>query len=233
MVTLAYDGNEGIKVAQENIPDLIISDVMMPQINGFQLTECLKQDIKTSHIPIVLLTARSNLNDRLQGLKTGGEVYLTKPFHQQELLIQVENLLDNRRRLQQYYLNQTGLQTTPIPITYEKQKEDKFLQKVRTLIEEKISDSSYSVEGLAKELQLSTSQLYRKMMALTGQSTSKFFRNVQLKKAIALLENSDFKISEIAYQSGFNEPAYFSRVFTAEYGISPSQYRENKIQPSE
>ncbi|NET32489.1 MAG: response regulator [Cyanothece sp. SIO1E1] len=233
MVTLAYDGNEGIKVAQENIPDLIISDVMMPQIDGFQLTECLKQDIKTSHIPIVLLTARSNLNDRLQGLKTGGEVYLTKPFHQQELLIQVENLLDNRRRLQQYYLNQTGLQTTPIPTTYQKQKEDKFLQKVRTLIEEKISDSSYSVEGLAKELHLSTSQLYRKMMALTGQSTSKFFRNVQLKKAIALLENSDFNISEIAYQSGFNEPAYFSRVFIAEYGISPSQYRENKIQPSE
>ncbi len=232
-ITLAYDGKEGIKIALNEIPDLIISDIMMPQIDGFQLTERLKQDIRTSHIPIILLTARSNFNDRLLGLKTGGEVYLTKPFHQQELLIQVENLLDNRRRLQQYYLSQSGLQdATFIPANHE-QKEDKFLQKVRTLIEAKISDSSYSVEGLAKELHLSTSQLYRKMMALTGQSTSKFFRSVQLKKAIELLQNSDFNISEIAYQSGFNEPAYFSRVFAAEYGISPSQYREQKIQASE
>lgn len=232
-ITLAYDGNEGLKLAQETIPDLIVSDVMMPQIDGFQLTESLKKDIRTSHIPIILLTARSNFHDRLQGLKKGGEVYLTKPFHQQELLIQVENLLDNRRRLQQYYLSQSGLLQAPLSLGDRDQKEDKFLRKARTLIEERIADSSYSVDALAKDLHLSTSQLYRKMIALTGQSTSKFFRSVQLKNATALLQNSDLNISEIAYQSGFNEPAYFSRVFTAKYGISPSQYREKRSQHSE
>lgn len=230
-INLAYDGSEGMTLAQENVPDLIISDVMMPKIDGFQLTEGLKQDVRTSHIPIILLTARSNFNDRMQGLKTGGEVYLTKPFHQQELLIQVENLLDNRLRLQQYYLSKIGLQGDSFTATH-LQQENKFLQKVRMLIEKRIEDSSYSVDALARELQLSTSQLYRKMMALTGQSTSKFFRNVQLKKATDLLQDPDLNISEIAYRSGFNEPAYFSRVFAAEYGISPSQYRNEKPQHS-
>ncbi|NRB49602.1 MAG: response regulator [Saprospiraceae bacterium] len=228
-VTLAYDGKEGLKIAEMNIPDLIISDVMMPKIDGFQLTENLKKDIRTSHIPIILLTARSDMSDRLQGLKTGSEVFLTKPFHQQELIIQVENLLDNRRRLQQYYLRKSGLQNFSSTSLDQNPTEDKFLQKVRRLIEEKIGAQAYSIEELAKELHLSTSQLYRKMMALTGQSTSKFFRSVQLKKATALLQNSDLNISEIAYQSGFNEPAYFSRVFTAEFGLSPSQYREQNI----
>ncbi|CAM9587163.1 unnamed protein product, partial [Discosporangium mesarthrocarpum] len=231
-VTLAYDGKEGLSIAETNIPDLIISDVMMPKIDGFQLTESLKKDIRTSHIPIILLTARSNMSDRLQGLKRGSEVFLTKPFHQQELIIQVENLLDNRRRLQQHYLNKNGLQNTSFTLVKQNTAEDKFLQKVRKLIEEKIGVQTYSVDELAKELHLSTSQLYRKMMALTGQSTSKFFRSVQLKKAITLLQQSDFNISEIAYQSGFNEPAYFSRVFTAEYGLSPSQYRERNITAS-
>lgn len=225
-ITLAYDGQEGIKQAQEKIPDLIISDVMMPKLDGFELTETLKNDIRSSHIPIILLTAKSQLEDRLVGLKKGSEVFLTKPFNQQELLIQVENLLDTRRRLQHYYLSQSGLSkhlpSAPPPNTVE----DQFLMKVRSLIEEKIDGDTYSIEALAQDLNLSPSQLYRKMTALTGQSTSKFFRSIQLNKAVQLLQQSHLNISEVAYQSGFSEPAYFSRVFTLENGISPSQFRE-------
>lgn len=225
-ITLAYDGKEGIRQAQENIPDLIISDVMMPKVDGFELTETLKQDIRTSHIPIILLTAKANFTDRLEGLKKGSEVYLTKPFDQEELLIQVENLLDTRRRLQQYYLRQSGVQKSQASVLEPDQVEDQFLQKVKKSIEENIDNNTYSVEALARNLHLSPSQLYRKMMALTGQSTIKFFRSVQLSKAVDLLRDTDLNISEIAYLCGFNEPAYFSRVFTAEYGCSPSQFRE-------
>lgn len=221
---IAKNGKEGIELAQEYIPDLVISDVLMPKVDGFSLTEKLKQDQRTSHIPIILLTAKADFDSRMEGLGKGADAYMAKPFSRQELLIRVENLLESRRRLQAYYLEQSGL-ATPAKEEKTAPQEHIFLKKVRQLIEKNLDREGHSVEALADDLHMSTAQLYRKIKALTGRSTSKFIRHIQITRAKHLLENTQHTISEIAYRSGFNDPAYFTRVFTAETGEPPSAYR--------
>lgn len=225
-VIMAHDGRKGIELAQAHIPDLIITDVMMPKMDGFELTTTLKEDQRTSHVPIILLTAKADLESKIAGLRKGGDAYLTKPFNRQELIVQIENLLETRRRLQSHYLTASGLLDGTVVSEKVSRIEHTFIKKVRQLIESQITAGSYSIDALAKDLHLSPSQLYRKMMALTGQSTSKFLRQVQIKKAVNLLRNTDLNINEIAYQTGFNEPAYFTRVFSTEIGVSPSAYRQ-------
>lgn len=223
---IANDGKKGIEMALTHIPDLIITDVMMPKLDGYELTIALKEDQRTSHIPIILLTAKADLDSKISGLRKGGDAYLTKPFNRQELVVQIENLLETRRRLQSHYLTENGLLEETIAREKVSKIEHAFIKRVRQLIENQIAEGSYSIDALAKDLHLSPSQLYRKMMALTGQSTSKFFRQVQIKKAINLLRNTDLNITEIAYQTGFNEAAYFTRVFSAEMGQAPFAYRD-------
>lgn len=225
---IANDGKKGIEMALTHIPDLIITDVMMPKMDGYKLTTVLKEDQRTSHIPIILLTAKADLDSKISGLRKGGDAYLTKPFNRQELLVQIENLLETRRRLQSHYLKKSGLLDGNMSAEKVSKIEHAFIKKVRQLIESQITEGSYSIDALAKDLHLSPSQLYRKMMALTGQSTSKFFRQVQINKAIHLLQHTDLNITEIAYQTGFNEAAYFTRVFSAELGQAPFAYRDQR-----
>lgn len=232
-LSFAYNGEAGIKLALETIPDIIISDVMMPGKDGFELCETLKNQELTSHIPIILLTARADMESRLAGLACGADVYLKKPFHEKELYVILQNLLSLRKKLQSRYETASraldksengdllGKDQLPEPVV-----EDVLLRKIRELVEEELSDCSFGLPQLCRKLGMSRSQIYRKVKALTGQSPSRFIRSVRLSHAQRLLSNVDLNISEIAYEVGFSSPVYFSDVFFEEFGCRPSEARK-------
>ena len=219
---LARDGQEGIEMAIEQVPDIIISDVMMPRKDGFELCQTLKDDDRTSHIPIILLTAKSDVESRISGLERGADAYLPKPFEKRELMIRLENLIRIRQRLQARY------QGGALPVPSEDvavQKEDAFVQKVRALILEHLDDPELNVAKLSEMAALSRAQLHNKMKALTGLSSSRFLRQVRLLEAQKLLTEGDLQMAEIAYRCGFSSPAYFSRMFADEFGKTPTSFR--------
>ena len=225
-ITFAFDAEAGIQLATEYIPDLIISDVMMPGRSGFELCAQLKTDERTSHIPIILLTAKADLTSRLTGFEQGANAYVTKPFNQAELLLQVNNLLQLR---QQWQLRYQSLETlSPSASDPATAQEDGFILKVKEIVEEHLSDEAFDVPTLCREVGVSRTQLHHKLKALTGRSTSHFVRLLRLNHAKALLRASDQTISEVAYTVGFSSRAYFSRAFSAEFGISPKVFREDR-----
>jgi DNA-binding response OmpR family regulator len=216
----AKNGNLGIEIAFQEIPDIIISDVMMPEKNGFEVCETLKNDQRTSHIPIVLLTAKATDEDRLDGLRHGADAYLTKPFNKEELFIRLEKLITLRKSLIQKY-SDSSYKSVQIENTNDL--EVNFLNKVVSCIEKNIENSNFKVIYLARELGLSESQLYRKVKALTNISTAVFIRSVRLQKAKQLLQNKEFNVAEVSYKVGFTDPSYFSRVFKDEFDCTPSE----------
>jgi DNA-binding response OmpR family regulator len=218
----AKNGNLGIEIAFQEIPDIIISDVMMPEKNGFEVCETLKNDQRTSHIPIVLLTAKAKATDedRLDGLRHGADAYLTKPFNKEELFIRLEKLITLRKSLIQKY-SDSSYKSVQIENTNDL--EVNFLNKVVSCIEKNIENSNFKVIYLARELGLSESQLYRKVKALTNISTAVFIRSVRLQKAKQLLQNKEFNVAEVSYKVGFTDPSYFSRVFKDEFDCTPSE----------
>ncbi len=220
------NGVAGIEKAIAELPDLIISDVMMPEKNGYEVCAALKSDERTSHIPIILLTARSQQLDKLTGLREGADAYLTKPFDKEELFIRIRKLLELRKALQEKY----GQPSSFEPKVAKEEKptiEDLFLEKVREAIEEEIDNVDLSIPQLGQKLHLSNIQFYRKIKALTGRTPTLFIRSYRLQKARYLLQTSSLNVSEIAYDVGFSDPAYFSRAFKQEFGVNPSSYLEN------
>lgn len=219
-VETALNGQIGIEKALAQIPDLIISDVMMPKKNGYEVCDTLKQDERTSHIPIVLLTAKAMQEDKIEGFRTGADAYLIKPFDKEELLIRIGQLISIRAQLQERYAR-----LQPVEGSDHFQKEDAFVMKLRKLVEERIDDASLGVVHLCKAANLSHMQVYRKLKALTDRTPSQFIRSIRLQKAMELLKSTDLTISEIAYDVGFTDPNYFSRTFLEEYGARPSSIR--------
>jgi signal transduction histidine kinase/CheY-like chemotaxis protein/AraC-like DNA-binding protein len=215
----AANGQEGIDLALEQVPDLIISDVMMPEKDGFELCEILKNDERTSHIPIILLTAKADMESKISGLRKGADAYLTKPFEQEELMVRLDKLFELRKKLQARY-SSLGPETAP------ENKEDEFVQKVRQSVLENISDETYGIAQLCRAVALSRAQLHNKLKALTGQSTSHFVRSIRLHKAKELLESSDLNISEVGYEVGFKNPAHFSSAYFDQFGLPPSKTRK-------
>lgn len=227
-IEFAKNGAVGIEKAKALIPDLIISDVMMPQKNGFELCDMLKTDEKTSHIPIILLTARATKTDRISGLKKGADAYLTKPFSNTELQLWVNNLLQSRKALHERYAK-PNLPNKPEKVaSFDLAIEDTFVKKVIALIEKNSNNPDYSVALIAEEVHLSSSQLHRKVAAVTGKSPIQLLRLYRLNKAKELLADSSLSISEVAYQAGFNDPSYFTRTFTKAFQVKPTVYR-NKL----
>ncbi len=216
---IAANGREGIEMAIEYIPDLIISDVMMPEKDGYELTDTLKNDERTDHIPIVLLTARADMDSRISGLEKGADAYLAKPFDKRELLVRLEKLLELRQKLQARYArfapDENG--TTGI--------EDPFLQKFYALVEKEIANPDLDMNRLCRALGMSRSQVFRKLKALTGKSASLFIRSIRLQKGKQLLAKGELNISEVAYEVGFTSLSYFSRAFQEEFGVAPSGVR--------
>jgi signal transduction histidine kinase/DNA-binding response OmpR family regulator/ligand-binding sensor domain-containing protein len=215
----AYNGADGINLAYEEIPDLIISDVMMPEKDGFEVCAALKEDERTSHIPIVLLTARAGVEDRIAGLRRGADAYLAKPFHEEELLITLNNLLTLRQKLQAKY---AAFSDMP-PQNTKEETEGAFLQKIHALVLEHLSDSNFSVEDLCRMIAMSQPQLHRKLTALTGKNATLFVRSIRLARGKELLQKENMTVSEVAYAVGFTDPKYFSRVFSNEFGLPPSK----------
>jgi signal transduction histidine kinase/CheY-like chemotaxis protein/streptogramin lyase len=221
------NGQTGIDLAFSTIPDLILSDVMMPLKDGFQLCDELKNDLRTSHIPIVLLTAKAAASDRISGLRRGADAYLTKPFQREELLVVLENRLQSRRVLQAHY-SQLALKTgAPDPAVADETDslESLFLLKLRSALEGQLDNPDFSIEAICQRMRMSRSTLHLKLVALTGMSTTRYIRALRLGKAKELLAASDLNISEVAYAVGFEDPKYFSRVFSDEFGISPATFR--------
>ncbi|MEM9888252.1 MAG: response regulator, partial [Bacteroidota bacterium] len=221
----AYNGQAGVALAFEHTPDLIISDVMMPEKTGFELTDILKKDERTSHIPIVLLTAKADIESRLTGLRSGADVYLPKPFHQEELLLSLENLLAVRQKLQAKYQT-IALATNAPKVT--RDQEALFLQRLRHLLEAALDNPDLKVEDITKQMAMGRSNLYAKLTAITGMSFNVYLRTLRLQKAQHLLTTTSLAISQIAYQVGFNNAKYFSTQFTKAFGCSPTQFRVSK-----
>ena len=215
----AQNGKQGLEKAFEYIPDLVLSDVMMPIMDGFEMTHRLKTDERTSHIPIILLTAKADMPSKLKGLEFGADAYLAKPFNKKELFIRLRKLLELRRQLQTRYQSLQPSQHKSLKI------EDAFLQKLRNIVETHLSDENFAVPELCDALYISRSQLHRKLKALTGRSTSHVVRSIRLQRAKQLLETTKMNISEVAYAVGFKEPAFFSKVFKEEFGVPPSQVK--------
>jgi len=234
-LAVAKDGREGFEIATEIIPDLIISDVMMPFMNGFELLKKLRSDEQTSHIPVIMLTAKTDVDSKMQGIQGGPDAYLEKPFNIEELQIRVEKLLELRKNLQQFYLNKAGLlNNLPAKSLAENlneeikllpQTENKFVSKTLEIIETHIADTTFSVEDLCKEVFMSHSKLHRKLDALIGCSPNKFIRMIRLKKAKELLQKTEETISSIAFDCGFHDPGYFARVFKQDFGRTPQEWR--------
>ena len=219
----ATNGREGIQKAIEIIPDFIISDVMMPEIDGFELCATLKNDERTSHIPIILLTAKADVDSRIEGLNCGADAYLAKPFEQKELLIRMKNLILLRKRLQDRYRN-SGTPSGSA-ITNQEKKEDLFIKKVRDVLEAHLDDDAFGIPELCKQLGISRAQLYRKFKALTGQPIGQYFKTMRLEKGKELLLSTDLHVAEVAYRVGFKDPSYFTKLFKTEYGVNPKEIR--------
>ncbi|MEM7367877.1 MAG: ATP-binding protein [Bacteroidota bacterium] len=217
----AEDGQEGLELAQKYMPDLIISDVMMPRMDGNALSAAIKSDQRTSHIPLILLTAKAGRESRIEGLQTGADDYLAKPFDEEELHIRVQNLIDQRKRLREQF-GKNIVRLTPEEVLVESA-DQAFLKRVIEVIEQYMGDESFTIEDLGRELGMSRVHLHRKLKALTDQSPSVFLRTLRLKRGQQLLLEKVGNVAEIAYQVGFSSQAYFSKCFKDQFGISPSE----------
>ena len=220
-VVEASDGEIGVEKAIALVPDIIISDVMMPKLNGFQLSETLKKDERTCHIPIILLTAKTEDADRFIGLETGADDYITKPFKIKALETRVKNLISSRLKLRERYSQELILKPTDITIS---NFDAQFLEKVNTVIDKNIAEPSFSTEDFSKAVGMSRMQLHRKLKALTGLSATEFVRSQRLKLAADLLKKSDANVSEIGYSVGFNDHSYFTKCFKDMYGCTPTEF---------
>ncbi len=225
---ISRNGQEGLDRAMEIVPDIVISDVMMPVMDGFELCRRLKTDERTDHIPIILLTARADFESKIEGLELGADAYLAKPFAAEELLVRLKKLLELRRQLQRHYLQAAGLTQGAMVIQNLpdlRKADDAFVKKVREVVESHLDDYDFNITQMCRELLLSQSQLHRKLEALTGYSPNQFIRYVRLNKARELLRNTDLSVMAVALECGFSDPAYFARVFKQELGVTPVEWR--------
>jgi len=220
-VHTACNGKEAFTIAVEVIPDIVISDVMMPEEDGFTFTKHLKEHQLTSHIPVILLTAKSQITSKLEALGIGADAYVTKPFNSQLLKATVDNLIENRRKLQQRFAQEAILIAKDIAISSE---DEKFLERLQKVLDDHLTEPDFSAETFSAAMGVSRMQLYRKLKALTGQSSTEFIRSQRLKLAAALLKTNKISISEIGYTVGFNDPSYFTKCFKQEFGCSPSDF---------
>ncbi|PWK79184.1 signal transduction histidine kinase [Mucilaginibacter oryzae] len=216
----AADGPEGVAMGIQHIPDLVITDLMMPGLTGYQVTETLKKDERTSHIPVIILTAKAGIDNRIQGIETGADAYLTKPFEQRELIAQIENLISVREQLRIHYKNSDLWlkNTSELPSI-----EQDFIARIRHAVESHLNEEGYSADQLAVDMGLSRTQLHRKLKDVLGQAPGELIRVVRLQYAYNLLERRAATVSEVAYMVGFGSPASFSASFSRHFGFAPSK----------
>jgi signal transduction histidine kinase/DNA-binding response OmpR family regulator len=221
----ASDGEEGLRKSFEEIPELIISDIMMPKLDGIKLCQLLKSDQRTSHIPVILLTAKVTLDDKIEGLQTGADEYINKPFEAVELKTRISNLIEQRKRIHDHFKKyEVIIEEENIASV-----DQKFLRKAIELINKHLSDYNFSVEMLAENLAVSRSLLHKKLVVLLGEPPSELIKRIRLNKAARLIEQKYGNIAEIAFEVGFNNPSYFTECFQKQFGFNPSQYHHNSV----
>jgi YesN/AraC family two-component response regulator len=221
----ATNGKEGLSKILEDEPDLIISDVMMPEMDGLELTRRLKSDLKTCHIPVILLTAKAAMEHKLEGLEEGADSYIPKPFNSSHLQVRVKKLLELRMKIREHYRGMPDAQEEETGIN---RLDKKFLNKLTLIIEENLNKEDISVDELGQKIGISRVHLYRKIKKLTDMSVSEFVIMVKLKKSLELLRNSGKTIAEIAFEVGFSSPSYYTRCFREQFKMSPTEYMQNK-----
>ena len=219
----ATDGQSGLKLAKESVPDLIVSDVMMPIMDGLQLCKKLKDDVITSHIPVILLTARSTEAHQMEGYDSGADAYLTKPFSAELLISRIANLLKNRKQLKLLLDDKQNEESKEKISTPDKI----FIDNLKEAIKKNMSNPNLRMDDLGDEIGLSRVQMYRKVKVLTGLSPTELLRQMRLQRAAALLSSTTKTVAEIAFEVGFNTPGYFSKCFKEQYGKQPTDLRAN------
>ncbi len=217
----ASNGIDGLELALQEIPDMILTDVMMARMDGIEMSKRVKADIRTSHIPIILLTAKSGEESKLEGLAAGADDYITKPFNMDILIVKIHNLVERRRMKREAFREQIRIEPSKIAVS---SLDEKLIRKAIEYTEAHMSNPELSVEELSREVGMSRATLYKKILSLTGRSPVEFIRVVRLKRGAQLLKESQLTVSEIAYMVGFNNPKYFRKYFKDEFGVLPSQY---------
>ncbi len=221
----ADNGLDALALAAEEPCDLIISDVMMPEMNGIDLCKRLKQDERTSHIPVILLTARSSYAHRIEGLEIGADDYITKPFHTRELEIRVHNLIQSRKLLRERFSRQIKVEPKEITIT---PTDERILQRALDCMEKHMDDPEYDVDSFSREMGMSRVGLYNKLKALTDQSVQEFMFSLRLKRAAQLLKDSDLTITQVSFQVGFKDSSHFTKLFKKQFGVPPSAFAKSQ-----
>ncbi len=220
-VVLAKDGNDGLELVKEQLPDLILSDVMMPEMDGIEFCRIIKNDELTSHIPVILLTAKNTSESQMSGLEQGADDYITKPFKSEVLKLKIRNILESRKQLADKFMRASSYIPENVRIS---EIDQGFLEKFVKLVEENIDDTELSGDRIAGELGMSKGNLYKKLKSLTGMTVNIYVRTIRLKVAARLLKKGNYNISEVAYAVGFNNPKYFSTCFSEMYSVSPKEY---------
>jgi len=221
----AENGRKALELARETPPDLVVTDIMMPEMDGLELCRLLKTGELTSHIPVIMLTSRGSVENQLEGLETGADDYVSKPFHMPIRIARIHNLLATRKQMHARFAGQE-LVVEPGEITVVSS-DEQLLQRAIGVVGEHMDDSDFSVEAFSAAMHMSRSALYLKLKGLVGQTPQEFIRTLRLKRAAQLLSDSTDNMSEIAAQVGWLEPTHFSRAFKNQFGLSPSDYRKN------
>ena len=220
IIYTASNGKEGLSVTNKSLPDIVISDIMMKGLSGLEVCSQIKSNLNTSHIPVVLLTAKTSMDSKIEGFEKGADAYIEKPFNSKLLLTRVKKIIEQKEILKTKILQSDNL----LGEAQLQSVDERFIEKIIGHIESNISESEFSVQRLIRDMNMSQDQLYRKIKALTGLSINHFIRLVRLKKAARLLANGDYTVSEVLFKVGFNNPSYFTRCFKAEFGVLPSEY---------
>jgi YesN/AraC family two-component response regulator len=234
----AGNGLEGFEIARSQLPDIIITDLMMPEMDGFELARRLKEEVTTSHIPVVVLTAKTDLDTQVEALKRGADDFITKPFSSTYLRARIENILQQRRKLQELFLSSLGnfpksqagksVDISPAEPVIESY-DDRLMKELMEVMEENIDNSNLTVDELVSKIGIGRSVFFKKLKSLTGLAPVEFIREVRVKRAAQLIESGEYTISQVTYMVGCNDPRYFSRIFKQRFGITPSEYRDRHM----
>jgi YesN/AraC family two-component response regulator len=224
-VITATNGIEGFNLACEHIPDIIICDVMMPEMDGFELTKAIKTNESTSHIPVILLTAKNTNEDQLKGLQLGAIDYIAKPFNSNSLLLKVNNQIKNRREFGKQFIGNPDINVQKLKFNSTDQK---FINKLNDILEANYTDPDFDFSQICSQIGLSRAQLYRKVTAITGKTVNEYIRIYRLKKAAQMLIDEGLNVSEIMYNVGFKNSSYFAKCFKDFFGVLPSEYLKEK-----
>ena len=232
-VETCNNGKEAYDLILRDTPDLVISDVMMPEMDGIEFTRKLKEDINTSHIPVILLTAKSSLENQMEGLENGADDYITKPFSTTYLKAKIENILRARKKLQEYYASHStdnkNSETKSPDQPVLNSRDQKFIDTITVVLEKELDNSDFTIDELVSQVGLGRTVFFKKLKALTGLSPVEYIREFRLTRATELICNDEYNISQISYMVGISDPRYFSRCFKQKYGMTPTEYKD-KIQ---